>query len=395
MIARREIIDCNYAELIYNDNEKTNPMAKAYLPRLKVGTAKDIVKSIISTPAGKKISDSKFKSFLKNDKGLRKYSYLKKESHLTKLQTKKFFSQAVKSVSDSKQLKIGRLTQKRIGIKLDKNGQLSTLGLKKIYERAAAQEIESSKPTGPSPEEVERQKRRETAIQTLHKRDRADEVAADAKNTQPNAGNTQNKVPAPINRQPITSGRTATGSQAQKQGATINDNVASQKNSAVSRPQKKIPLLLLPIYNLSLNKAEAEQLTRKTDQVLQSAIRGFGIFNIISNTEIDQALDSLGLKELPGYRDDDLINSLADRTSAQLYIFGYCNKNGDQVEIKIYLVNSQNGKKIELSSIRGEMRDLFEIERRINWQINNSLKSEKEEASGGNDTPKRAVDLPI
>jgi len=50
-------------------------MIQRYTPRIKATTAKSMAKSLLSSQSGKKISDTKFKEYLKQDKDLKKYAY--------------------------------------------------------------------------------------------------------------------------------------------------------------------------------------------------------------------------------------------------------------------------------------------------------------------------------
>lgn len=367
-------------------------MVQQYTPKIKVGTAKTIAKNLLATPKGKKISDTKFKKFLKQDKDLKKFVYSSKQSTIKQPQAKKFFNKVLSSAHGDPKLKVSPIVAKKMGIKISKQGQLSQIGLKKIYKKASTEELASQqKPTGPSPEELRRQKRHEEAIKTFHKRERADEIQRE---TGPADQQNKNGEPDTLSISPrgVRGGTTpASGSTSSLSDQTI----PIQRSGAAPASAYLISLLIFPLNNLSANVEDLDLITKKIDNLVLQTITSLKTFKIVRQQDINEALKKLRLEKMPIIIDEITMENIAKEVQAQLYIFGTIKKTGAIMEINIQMVNSENNQHLTLVTIKEEADDIFDLERKISWQITNAFQDKKSDKETPAPSSGEAVDLPI
>lgn len=371
-------------------------MVQRYTPKIKVGTAKTIAKNLLATPKGKKVSDTKFKKFLKQDKDLKKFVYSSKQSTIRQPQAKKFFNKVLSSAHGDPKLKVSPIVAKKMGIKISRQGQVSQIGLKKIYKKASTEELASQqKPTGPSPEELRRQKRHEEAIKTFHKRERAEEIQRETGPVEQ-----QNKNGEPDRRRvtPSISPSGVRGGAIPASGSTSSlsdQTIPTQRSGAAPTNAYLISLLIFPLNNLSTNVEDLDLITKKINNLVRQTITSLKMFKIIRQQDINEALKKHRLERMPIIIDEVTMENIAKEVQAQLYIFGTIKKTGAIMEINIQMVNAENNQHLPLVTIKEEADDIFDLERKISWQITNAFQDRENDKETPTPSSGEAVDLPI
>ncbi len=358
-----------------------------YLPKIKMSTAKDMAKSLIANRAGQKITDSKFKQILKKEQGLKTYYYKPKDSSITKIQAKKFFNQVVSTAKGTPGLKISRLAQK-IGIKPRTDSAPSNIALNKLYQKATNTQLQSQAPKGPSPEEVRKQQRHDEMMKTLHKHDRAAEMQKENM-AAPTAQKPANQRVAPPTMQGTIGGATIKPT---NQPAGLQSDQAQPAVKKTKDPER-LGLAVLPLTNLSPAADRTAWLCERVSRQIKQALHNEGMFEFAAEPSVHDAIRRYPLT-VPA--DHGTLRLIAKDAHVQLISYGHLKKIGSLIEVNAYLTNIQNDQHITLLSIRQETDDIFDLERRIAWQIDNALSGDPEPkkqlpAPGGNE----AVDLPI
>ncbi|MFH1207234.1 MAG: hypothetical protein V1668_01360 [Patescibacteria group bacterium] len=360
-----------------------------YLPKIKMSTAKTMAKSLVANRVGQKISDSKFKQILKKEDGLKTYYYKPKDAKISKLQAKKFFNQVVSTAKNTPGLKISRLAQK-IGIKPKTNFTPSNIALNKLYQKATDTQLQAQAPTGPSPEEVRKQHRHDEMMKTMRKHERADE-------------NTRNKLAQPVSQPKPASQRIAPPTmQGSVSGATIKPvgqstgTPADQAQPAVKKTKEpdRPTLAIIPLINLSPAADRTAWLCERIDKQIRQTLHNENMFNLVSDPAMHDAIRRYPLS-VPA--DHGTLHLIAKDAHAQLIAYGHLKKIGPLVEISVNLANTQNDRQLTLASIRQETDDVFDLERRLAWQVSNALSADeigpaqKPPAPGSSE----AIDMPI
>jgi TolB-like protein len=353
-----------------------------------MSTAKDMAKSLVANRAGQKITDSRFKQILKKEDALKPYYYKSKSSSLSKLQAKKFFNQVVSTAKGTPGLKISRLAQK-IGIKPNAAKGPSNISLNKLYQKATDTQVKAQAPIGPSPEEVRRQQRHDQAIKTLHKHERADENTLNQL-AQPDA---QSK-PASQRVAPPTMQGSVSGSTIKPTGQ-VTDTPSDQAQLAVKKTKEpeRLALAILPLSNLSPAADRTAWLCERISKQIGQALLSEGMFILAPEPAIHGAIRRYPLS-VPA--DHGTLRLIAKDAHVQLVAYGHLKKIGPVIEINAYLTNTQNDQNITLVSVRQETDDVFDLERRIAWQINNALSGDIEpKQKPPTPSSSEAIDLPI
>ncbi len=367
-------------------------MTDRYLPKIKTDTAKAIIKDLITTKSGKKISDTRFKNILKKEKNLQKFAYGSSTSRLTKQQTHNFLNKVAKKISVNDKLKISPIKQKKLGLAFSKKGELTRSGIKKIYQRAVDKELDAQQPAGPSPEELRRQKKRQTAIKTLHKHERAREVEQDANPQQNSKRQSQEKNVAPP---PLVQG-TAAAAAADKpsSASTIKDSDTAPSPGHATQETETALILIFPIDNKADQKKETEWLIKQIQKVIVNTFSSYASFRLVSQKEIDKVFESLRLTSWPEPEEKETIRTIAHESKADLYVTGTYDKQNDNILLHITITNTATQKRMPLVTINEEVNDPFELERKIAWHINHALQTDNEDRT--NDSlPGPISDLPI
>ena len=348
-------------------------MAQKYLPRIKMGTAKNMAKSLLSTKSGKKVSDTKLKEFLKKDKDLQKYAYSSKGTSLSKSQAKKFLNKVVTQGKSSSELKISMIA-KRMGIK-DKGDTVSNISMESAYKKATAEELGAvPEPTGPTPEEMRREKRKEKMLKTIHKRDRAEEISKEAKqdNKQSEQSNTDAKksgqAPSRVGGSVLTS-----------QSKSDNNQTATPSQTPIKKnspDSTKVGVLIFPLENKSVNIDNLKPIILRIDKLIKQSLANIGGLNIIPETEIKTALSQEKLATLALPMDRHAIDSLIKALKVRLYVIGSVSQQGPTIIIQAKLHSIDSQKEITLLNVTGDAANIFDLERKSQWQITNSLRGD-------------------
>lgn len=364
-------------------------MAQKYLPKIKIGTAKGVAKNLLSTKSGKQVSDTKFKQLLKAEGGLKKFAYSSSQSSLAKHQAKQFFGKVIGSAKEQRGLKINALAAKKLGIKISEAGQVSDIGLNKIYQKAGTEELASQQKVSsePSPEEQRRQQRHEAALKTFHKRERADETRQEQKQ-QPTKEQAQHKpLTAPISHAGI--GRAA-GAGADQPGA-VADRVSTGTSSPSTAEDERLSLLILPLQNLTPTVEGLAWVAKKFNGLISRTLASLRLFKIT-----EAATAGKTPAKTVDISDMAAVTVAAKRAWATLCVFGTIKKTGRLLEITVEMVNTNSSQRLLLAQVKEETDDVFNLERKIGWQIANALQAEETtDDTAASSSPQKAEDLPI
>ncbi|MBU0598160.1 hypothetical protein KKF61_04145 [Patescibacteria group bacterium] len=372
-------------------------MVQDYLPKIKVGTAKNIIKGVLRTHTGQKINDTRFKKFLRDNKTLSKYVYSKKNTTLSKYESKRFFKNVIQSAKQSDKLHVSEIAQKKIGIRIGRQGEVSDIGLNKIYKKAATEQITAEAPTGPTKEEIARQKRRELGLKTEHQHQRARDIEMEKRKMENQTDNNKTDTDKRITPPPMSQGGGITANQSQNKGQTSmpTDQTSGIQNQTASSGAQPITVLILPFYNLSNSQEIARELVDKLTSSVQRIISSISIFRTIPQKKISLALENLHLKSLPNYDEENGLKEIAKHLKAKLYLKGTVLISGHSLNISIKMINVDTGVVLTLLDSRENTDDFFAMERKIKWNINNSLFTKLNPESKGQSPSTEIEDLPI
>ena len=368
---------------------KHSRMVQKYLPKIKIGTARGVAKGLLSTKSGKQVSDTKFKQFLKAEKGLKKFVYSSPQSSLAKHQAKQFFGKVIGSAKEQRGLKINALAAKKLGIKISEAGQMSDIGLNKMYQKAGTEELASQQKASsePSPEEQRRQQRHEAALKTLHKRERADETRQEQKQ-QPSKERAQPKpLTTPISHAGVGQ---AAGAGAGQLGA-VADKVSTGVTPSGTAEGERLPLLILPLQNLTPTVEGLAWVAKKINGLVSRTLTSLRLFKITDATTAGKVpAKAVDVSDLAA------VIVAAKRTWTTLCIFGTIKKTGRLLEITVEMVNTNSSQRLLLAQVKEETDDVFNLERKIGWQIANALQAEgTTDDTAAPKNSQKAEDLPI
>ncbi|MFH0804610.1 MAG: hypothetical protein V1916_00240 [Patescibacteria group bacterium] len=360
-------------------------MPQKYLPKIKADTAKTMAKNLLATGGGKKISDTKFKDFLKKDQHLRQYSYDSKTKSYTKSEATKFFGKVTDAAKQNGGVKLNMQAARKMGLRVTSQGAISSLGLNRIYQQATTQELSAQQSTGPSPEEVRRQQRHDRAIKTMHQRERAEEM----KKTTPQPEQQKTSTPkgaAPPPRAAGVSGGVPAQQQPNTQLGTA--PVAPAGSRPATAKQTMPTVLVTPITNMTPHVTSLNPLAQKLSGQLTQTLRQLGPFRVLS-----QPVGTGHTTYTTGSEHDT--QHAARAAGAQLYTLGSIRAAGETINITIQMVNVETGDRLDLVSLSEATPDIFELERKISWNITNSLQGESAGPASSIPSPNQAIDLPI
>ncbi|MFA5134814.1 MAG: hypothetical protein WC505_03405 [Patescibacteria group bacterium] len=373
-------------------------MAQPYAKQIKLDTTKQAVKSLLRTSQGKTVTDAKFnKEFLKKDKELRKYFFKSKGSKLQDREARQFVSKALKSAQASGKLKISALAAKKIGVHIGRTGEIGTASMKKLYGRMVSEDQQSTaKPNEPSPQELRQQKRHEKAVKAMHKRERSDEIRRDRIGE--TKGAAENKGSG-ASQQPHTVPRAGGGSFAQQQPGSNGSGTQQQDNTRRGSGQTNtidtIPLVVLPLYNLSPNVDGLATIVDKLTKHILQTVRNIGIFSIVQETQIRKVLAEMHLDAPPPITDREDVLAFGRTAHVDLLIIGYVQQTGPTIEMNVSLVNTHDGRQMPLVSIKQDDADLYLLEQQIAWQMTHVLRGQITETDAPLPNPNEAQDMPI
>lgn len=371
-------------------------MVQAYAKKVKLDTTKQAVKSLLRTPKGKTVTDAKFnKEFLKKDKELRKYYLKSKNATLKDSEAKTFVNKALKAAQATGKMKISKLAAKKMGININKQGELGTQSMKKLYKNMVNEDSASAAPSNePSAQEIRQQKRHEKAIKSMHKSERANEIRKDR------IGETKDSAESSSDskQQSQTVPRSGGGSFSQQQPSSNTTDSPPQQRAAKdngTETDNTIALLILPLYNLSPNVDGLGTIVDKLNKHIEQIIRNLSIFSIVTQEAIKKTLADLHFDGIPPITDKDDILTFGRKMNVNLVIIGSIKQAGTIIKINCNLVNTHDGRQLPLVSIKQDGTDLFMLERQIAWQITHVLRGQATESDTSLPSSDEAVDLPI
>lgn len=353
---------------------------------MKISTAKSMARNLLSTKSGQKVSDTAFKKFIKEDKSLKKLTYSADNSTVSKLQAKKILGQVAQDAAGSQKYKVSRFAQK-LGIK-QSGGEtkVSDISLEKVYQKGTEEELAASaKPAGPTKDELRRQKRHDEAIKTFHKHDRADEMRKDQLQEQPKNQPTSKRAPAPLTHAGPSGIQQASAAPAAK---SISNQVSSGGTTVASAKSDIIPVVVLPIMNQSGSVEQLNWLLQKIDKLIKQTLTSTRLFKIVDYHSSEHG-------EAPDVNDEQTLRLITKRSWARLCVYGSIKKLGNIVDIDIEMFNIENDQHLSLVKLKTEADDIFNLERKVSWQINDSIMGTGVEKTGPDLPTKKITDLPI
>jgi len=357
---------------------------------MKIGTAKSMAKNLLSTRSGQKVSDTAFKKFVKQDKSLKKFTYSSDKSTVSKFQAKKILGQVAKDAASSEKYKISRFAQK-LGIKQSgEEVRVSDIALNKAYQKGAEEELKVEKPAGPSPDELRREKRREEAVKTLHKRERADEINKErlggTKSAPGQSG--QKQTAAPL----MHAGFDGASQNAQATpGGAMSDNISSGNAQTGNTAADLLTVLVLPLYNVSGTAEDIDWLIKKIHKLTIQTLTSLRLFKVVGQTS-----STADLGHPPADPQDQTALKLATKKAwARLCVFGTIKKISKLLEIKINMINVDNDQKLQLVDIKDDTDDVFGLERKISWQLSAAVQGTETNINQDETAQKKIEDLPI
>ncbi len=365
-------------------------MPSKYLPKMKIGTAKSMAKNLLSTKAGRQVSNAAFKKFMKQDKDLKKLSYSSDKSTVSKFQAKKILGQVAKDAVSSEKFKLSRFAQK-LGLKQSgKSIRVSDISLEKVYTKGTEEELKVETPAGPSPDELRREKKREEAIKTLHKRERADELTKERiRETEPTPTQSgQKQTAAPLMHTAL--GVAGQNTQVPPGGGT-SDNVSSANIQTRDTAANLLTVLILPLLNISGTAEKIDWLIKKINRLTVQTLTNLRLFKIVDQTVSTANFEFSAIDP----QDQTALKQAAKRARARLCVFGTIKKIGKLLEIKISMINVDNDQKVQLVDIKDETEDMFNLERKISWELSASIQGNQTANDHDAMVQKKIEELPI
>lgn len=354
-----------------------------YLSKMKMGTIRDMARKMVATPSGHKVTSRSFNKFLKEHKDLHHIAYGSKGSALQKYKATKVFGQIAKKVSQSDKFRLSYFA-KKMGVKASAGAGPNKVTMERVYKKAAQEEIASSaKPTGPSREETEKQQRRQAALKTLHKRERADEMRQEE--------STKGKETAsPARSKPVQIAQGGTSSLAAQSTLTDKKASVSQFKSSSGSEAPLPSLAILPLSNpkRSLN---ASWLVNKLDNCLFRIVKGLKLFKLEEPLSVKSWLSNSGWEE------GDVINlalarAIGREAGMDFVMMGEWQKDGMDILVAIQLINIKENKITKLAQVKEKEENLFGLENRISWELHNFFADKK--LSSGQENKKEEPEIP-
>jgi len=366
---------------------------------MKVKAVMAAAKKTISTQTGKKVSDTAFKSFLKKDKNLKKYAYTEKSTTLKKHDAQKFIGQVASKAHGHEKFKLSRFA-KKMGIKVGADGKASNIGVDKIYQKTSQEELKSMEPEGPSKQQVRMEKRREEAIKTMHKRERADETKKEMDQEAKKQNNEQSQSPSMRSpATPMQHGGTP-GTQSTASNAQNDTGVQSAPLPASKGLSKEgtIKIAILPFTNLTPNIKRIDWLVSELFKSSTRTLNSQRVLTVANALEVKRLLNQKKFQE-PNILNNEQLLEISTRLSVAFLIIGQVKKSGDRVEIVVKLFIGSQKTFITIATLNEDTEDVFELEKKMNWQIANFFKekngSNKDQINSDMPSPTEAIDLPI
>ncbi len=357
-----------------------------------MNTAKQVARNLLTDKYGHAVSDTKLKNFLKQDKDLKKFVYKSKTSTLTKHEAQKFFNKVVGTAKTSEGFKVSRMA-KKMGIK-DTTPQTTDIQLEKIYKHASQTEIDAMPhDTGPTPAELAKQARHEKALKTLHKRERADEIAqekeAQAANTKADSEQKPSAAPPPL------VGSSGIGTIGGPSGSTNTSGGGAPPAQTDKATTPLVQLLIFPVENQSPNIPGFELIVQKLNAFIRQHLISSRIIPIVPEQTVGDALRDLQLDTMPTSQDLEQCRALASRAKATLFLVSSISRIGQYTELTMTVHNTTNAHTFQLAHLREPIDDVFEFQRRLGWQIDAALQAQNNDQDTTTPSSTDAIELPI
>ncbi|MFZ6035631.1 MAG: hypothetical protein ACOYUK_00635 [Patescibacteria group bacterium] len=365
-------------------------MPKANLPKIKLGTARQIAKNLVTDKYGHQVSETRLKKFMQQDKDLRKFAYKGDAASMTKFQAKKFFNKVVDNAKTTGAFKMSRLA-KKMGI-TETRPRVSDIALNKVYGQASQTEYDATPhDTGPTLEEQSRARRREKMMKTLHKRERAEEVQREEQQQgkdAPDSGEQKSSIAPPP--------RAGSGSIPSTIGAPPPNQAASP--GSVPRPSQKtvqLGCLIFPVENQTPHIPGFDLVAQKISNFITQRLTSARLFPVLSSGALWDALHQMRLDTIPASHDTDARRHVAERAGATLFVGSTISQSGQFTELSSILYNTRTGTTIKLAYLKEPLNDQFSFERKIGWQIDAALSSQSDDNATPPPSSADAVELPI
>lgn len=367
-----------------------------YHPKIKVDTVKGMAQKLASTKAGKSLTSTGFKKFLKSDKDLRSMTYKEGSSHITQQQAQKFLGKVAQKIKENEKMKLSMFARK-IGVR-SSSGEVSTIGVKHAYQEAAHEELAAAAPAGPAPEDVERQQRIADARKLLRQRERADEVrkeqAPGTPGTHATAGTSRTRTPQLT---PVTAGQASGAGRGTMQNNGGSRPPVGSSSTGPSLSSQRSNAAVLPIRNLSQMR-ELSMLATKLEETIRRAVALVPSMHLHPRVATMKTLQTMGWREGRTVT-PEFSKKVARKLELDFIFSGTIAHERAQARVRIYLVSVKNNVILLLAEVWEDTFKTFEIEEKVSWQIQNFFNRVKRRDLTRPEvkipSASEAVDLPI
>lgn len=356
-------------------------MARVYLPKIKMKTAYDLAKKMVATSSGKKINPDAFKKFLRKDENLKKFTYVPPQSSITKQKAKEFLGKITSRLSQEKekQFKLSYFAKKDLKIRTDPHGRITPTSVNKIYKTAVSEELKQAKPSGPSPEEIEKQERRKEAFQILRKREVVDERRKEE--SAEKKGETETKSASSSKPVQIQGGTAVSAVSASAAPSGLNDKIGREKITK----QKSISfsmVAVLPFNNLS-QMENLNWIAKKISVVAIRVVSNFKSLKLIHQQEIERTLSEQTRFMKEKIISPEMAKEIQNQLKTDYLITGNLQKINNQLQVTVFLFGKENTEPTKIVEIKGQEADIFALEKQLSWHLSNQLEGSLKIIKGG------------
>lgn len=361
-------------------------MPSRYLPKIKTETVKNVANQFAKTASGKKVSKTAFKKFLKEDKELEHLTYADKRSTMTKGKAQKVLGKVIEKLKTHEKFEVSPIARK-MGIRVDPSGKVSSVGIKKLYTYAAETQLKAEAPTGPTSEELAKQHRREEAVKMLHKRDRAEDVR---KEQMQQAKPTAAAGPKPI--QPVQ----------------LQHGVGSLQQAGPAKPagggglpyvspttgfshRNEIRVAFLPVSNLS-GTEQVAQICRRVGEMFARLPKRFPNLIPLEREQVEASLRAMDWQS--GSPWDRLkLERFQANERADIVFFGEAQRMSNALDVKLSAYLPRRNETLAICDAKETLDRIAELEQRIDWSLTDFLDNHLF-AAPGKPPPPPSTDLP-
>ncbi len=321
-------------------------MEKPYYRKISREEFKGIVRDL----TGKSTEHSQVKRVLK-EAGAEKLKY---RSSLSKREALKAIEGIKKVVSqDIKSGKAGALRGKF---------DFRRESAKQIYEKKTMEFTKSQKPGGPSKEELSRQRRKEEALQIVHRRERADEIRAEQKKPiGPTTPGGKISPPPPLSQGVTPQGRNSLGYGTVSPRAPLRQNSSGRKTS--DKEARTFTLAILPFGNVS-SELELDSLGKRASRDLILKLAELTRLNFV---EQDKLVNILVGWDVSSNRiiQTPMMEKVANVTKADFVIAGEFQKFEEEIQITVRIFEKEAKKVHRLPKVNGLFHNFSTVQEKI------------------------------